>query len=148
MLLNDWATWLQPVLCCNLPVSNSSKFDIQNSCVRCITSVSVHDGVVYIQLVVHRLWAWLLFLKWDLLIWWFGPHWWPQVYLQFGAVIVVWWLVCSTVDRQVKSSNLPCAGALCLSPSGPWLVKWRSWYVQPCLCDWPYERSRDTYRRE
>ena len=24
----------------------------------------------------------------------------------------VWWLACSTVDRQVGGSNLPCAGAV------------------------------------
>ena len=33
-----------------------------------------------------------------------------------GVVIVVWWLACSTLDRQVGGSNLPHAGALWLSP--------------------------------
>ena len=35
-----------------------------------------------------------------------------------GAVIVVWCLACSTVDRLVGSLNLPCTGALwiCLVP--------------------------------
>ena len=33
-----------------------------------------------------------------------------------GAVIVVWCLACSTVDRQVGRSNLPCVGALWLLP--------------------------------
>ena len=32
--------------------------------------------------------------------------------LRLGAVIVVWWLACTTVDRQVCGSKLPHARAL------------------------------------
>ena len=35
-----------------------------------------------------------------------------------------------------------------LSPSAPRLGNQRPWYVQPCLCDWAYKRSRATYRKE
>ena len=28
-----------------------------------------------------------------------------------------------------------------------WLGNQRSWYVQPCLCDWACKRSRATYRK-
>ena len=31
---------------------------------------------------------------------------------QLAAVIVVWWLACSTVDHRIGGSNLPCAGVL------------------------------------
>ena len=33
-------------------------------------------------------------------------------------------------------------------PSAPRLGNQRPWYVQPCLCDWAYKRSRATYRKE
>ena len=32
--------------------------------------------------------------------------------VSYLAIIVVWWLACSAVDRKVGGSNLPCAGAL------------------------------------
>ena len=35
-----------------------------------------------------------------------------------------------------------------VAPSAPRLGNQRPWYVQPRLCDWAYERSRATYRKE
>ena len=48
-----------------------------------------------------------------------SPCWGPGVYLilLLGAVVVVWWLACLTVDRQIGGSNLPHVGQHFVCPA-------------------------------
>ena len=55
----------------------------------------------------------------------------------------------STPDRCVVSlSPTRRTEHFGFPPSAPQLGNQRSWYVQPCLCDWAYKRSRATYQKE
>ena len=60
------------------------------------------------------------------------------------------WL--TTGGRQVFRDSRPrttSGRAAVLSRTQPGYTKLkRPWYVQPCLCDWAYKRSRATYRKE
>ena len=42
----------------------------------------------------------------------------------------------------------PRGAELRFPPSAPRLNNQRPWYVQPCVCEWAYKRSRATYRKE
>ena len=54
----------------------------------------------------------------------------------------------STVSRCVVGSSPRGDEHFGFPPSAPRLGNQRPWYVQPCLCDWTYKRSRGTYRKE
>ena len=57
-------------------------------------------------------------------------------------------VVRSTVSRCLVGSSLRGAEHFGFPPSAPRLGNQRPWYVQPCLCDWAYKRSRATYQKE
>ena len=121
-------------------------------------------GCIYRSMVVFTvlisLRDWRYQFKWNLCIhlfawqwtyiWFLGlKAWWR---LGLGVVIVVCWFVCSTVDRQVGVSNLPCARALwhSLSVVHDWVNRGLGMSnrvgVTGHIKDWAYIRA--TYRKE
>ena len=64
------------------------------------------------------------------------------------AVVQVWWLACSTVDRQVVGSNLPRASILTFPQLvHDWLIKGLGMSSRVCATG-HYNRSIATYRKE
>ena len=55
---------------------------------------------------------------------------------------------CVPMRCQFESTHRTEHFRLSPPPTALWLGNQRSWYVQPCLCDWAYKRSHATYRKE
>ena len=69
-------------------------------------------------------------------------------WIQYTAYMYTQLVARSTVSRCVVGSSPTCATEhFGFPPSAPWLGNQRPWFVQPCLCNWAYKRSRATYRK-